>query len=260
MQVVALQWNSDWQDSQKNLSRLKIQLQTLSDALLPRQVKPRLVVLPELFHGGFSMAPERFAVPLHGEFMQTLADMATEYQIHLLLGAAIRHDAVNHHYHNSALLFTPDAGLASQYIKQKPFTYAEEETVYQPGKGALLFNIGSFRCSCFICYDLRFPELFREVAKQVDVIFVLANWPESRQSHWEVLLKARAIENQCYIVGVNRLGHDGNDLHYVGGSMVISPLGEVLCYGDQHTEWIDAALEGEKVMQVRRQFPFLADM
>ena len=129
-----------------------------------------------------------------------------------------------------------------------------------PGNEQVVFEVDGIKSSIFICYDLRFPELFRKVAKDINVIFVIANWPEVRQPHWESLLQARAIENQCFIVGVNRIGKDGNDLIYGGGSNVFSPLGENLSRGGKNQEYIVTDLDTAEVGAVRERFPFLQDM
>jgi predicted amidohydrolase len=112
----------------------------------------------------------------------------------------------------------------------------------------------------FICYDLRFPEIFRQIAEEVEVIFVIANWPHTREMHWQNLLIARAIENQCFIVGVNRIGNDGVGLKYNGSSMVINPSGEVLLQTDKITEYDTCDIDISMVSKTRKDFPFLEDI
>jgi predicted amidohydrolase len=260
MKIASIQWDaaweSRWEESLVDIERLQKQIIAVVDK------GAQVVVLPELFHSGFSMHPERFAPPLRSVMVDQLAQWAQDFQCYLIVGVAIADDTVSvpPAYRNSALVFNPQGELITNYIKQKGFSYAQEQLAYLPGLGNALFDIAGVPCSVFICYDLRFPELFRQVAKQVAIIFVIANWPEARQSHWEALLKARAIENQCFIVGVNRIGRDGNDLNHIGGSMVIDPLGEVRSYAKATDVFIMTEIETSQVAQVRQQFPFLQDM
>jgi predicted amidohydrolase len=128
------------------------------------------------------------------------------------------------------------------------------------GDNVTTFDIDGLPSSIFICYDLRFPEVFRKVAKQVQAIFVIANWPSERVEHWNALLKARAIENQCFIIGVNRTGIDGNGIHYSGSSCVIDPTGSFICSGGESEEYLVSDFDSAQVSKVRAQFPFLRDM
>jgi predicted amidohydrolase len=128
------------------------------------------------------------------------------------------------------------------------------------GDNVTTFCIDGVSCSVFICYDLRFPEVFRKVAKQVQAIFVIANWPCERVEHWNALLKARAIENQCFMIGVNRTGIDGNGIRYCGASCIIDPMGSFICSGSQSDEYLVCAFDSARVNEVRSQFPFLKDM
>lgn len=260
MKIASLQWSGVWEENSSNIDSLHSQLSQIMGQGGQQAQKIDVVVLPELFHSGFSMHPERFT-SMAGELLNNLAKLAGEFGIYLIAGVAEAEvDGEDIIFRNSAWVFNPSAGRAARYIKQMPFSYANEQAIYLPGNQPSLFDVNGIMCSLFICYDLRFPELFRKVAREVEVIFVIANWPESRQSHWEILLKARAIENQCFIVGVNRVGRDGNDLNYIGGSMVINPLGEVLSYGQVTDEVIFTEIETSQVQQVRKQFPFLQDM
>lgn len=262
MKVSCLQWNSDWEDSQANLDRLEaaIKLATAND--FSGSNRPSVVILPEMFNSGFSISPESFAEPLDGPLFETLSSLAKNYHCYLIAGAAIEEGETEqtHKFENSALVFNPAGQLISHYVKQMLFSFAKEQQAYSPGHKSKPFEIGGTPCATFICYDLRFPELFRAVAKSVEVVFVIANWPEERQLHWEALLKARAIENQCFMIGVNRIGTDGNGLSYAGGSMVISPLGEVLVQGSPTDELIQVTITDSLAKETRQSFPFLQDM
>lgn len=254
MNIIGFQWNPVWQDTQANLQALNSALESLFEKT---DSDIDVVVLPEVFLSGFSMQPSLFAEELGGPSIQSLKSYAQLYKCYLIAGVAIQ---ANEQVFNSALVISPLGGLLANYQKQKLFAYADEHKSYKAGKIPAVFKINEINCAVFVCYDLRFPELFRQVAKDIEVIFVIASWPESRQSHWEALLKARAIENQCFIVGVNRIGTDGNNRQYAGGSMIISPLGEQLAYGGKTDQQINAIIEPEQTLQVRQQFPFLVDM
>jgi len=259
LKIASLQWSGVWEESSSNIDSLCSQLTEIMGQGQQEQ-KIDIVVLPELFHSGFSMHPERFTSMADG-LLSNLAKLAGQFGIYLIAGVAEAEvDGEDAIFRNSGWVFTPYGERSARYIKQMPFSYANEQAIYLPGNQPSLFDLNGVTCSLFICYDLRFPELFRKVAKEVEVIFVIANWPESRQSHWETLLTARAIENQCFIVGVNRVGRDGNDLNYIGGSMVINPLGQLLSYGKATDEVIITEIETSQVQQVRKQFPFLQDI
>ncbi|GAB6069653.1 carbon-nitrogen family hydrolase [Thiomicrorhabdus hydrogeniphila] len=266
MNIVALQWQAIWQDSSANLALLK---QSIDRLMNPSQIvaqnKPDVIVLPEIFHGGFSMQPSYFAESIEGDVSQCLMRLAQQYQCNIVAGVAqktVRSNCQGKQvtYYNTALAFDKTGQNIGRYIKQKPFSFAQEQAVYEPGYKPQIIQINNEPFALFVCYDLRFPELFRQVAKKVKGIIVIANWPAQRQMHWEVLLKARAIENQCFMIGVNRIGQDGNNLDYLGGSMVISPLGEVIAYANETADILWANIDLKQTNQIRHQFPFLDDM
>lgn len=252
MKVICAQFDSVWQDAAANIE----QLQTLMQQCMLTQ--PDVVVLPELFHSGFSMDIANIVQSRSGPLYQQLSQLAQQYCVYLIAGVAL--DAEHKKALNSALVFDRNGVEQACYVKNHPFTYGKEEQFYQAGNQQIVFEIEQTPCTVFICYDLRFPELFRKLARQVEMTFVIANWPASRQAHWQTLLRARAIENQCFMVGVNRIGDDGNGLHYAGGSMVVDPLGEVLCSMQADEAWQLTEIDVAQVKQVRQQFPFLQDM
>ena len=262
MNILVMQWNTAWQDTRANLNKfekaLLIQLNQITN-------KIDLVVLPELFHAGFSMQPELFSESVEGEVSQTLANMAKQHSINIVAGVAQRKVRSNCegkqvNFFNTALAFNSKGEQIGSYVKQRLFGYANEDKRFTAGYKPEIIDISGEPFALFICYDLRFPELFREVANKVKGFIVLANWPEARQVHWEALLKARAIENQCFVIGVNRIGQDGNGLYYGGGSSVISPQGALLLYADKNTEFSAVEINLQEVDEVRKQYPFLKDM
>jgi len=259
IKVGLLQFNSDWESTENNLHILQTRL-----AALPKGSFD-LLVLPELFHSGFSMQPELFAESIEGEVSQALTNLAKQNSTNIVAGVAQQkvHSNCNGKqvsFFNTALAFNNEGEQVGSYAKQRLFSYASEDKTYTAGYKPEIINISGEPFALFICYDLRFPELFREVANKVKGFIVLANWPEIRQAHWEALLKARAIENQCFVIGVNRIGQDGKGLHYGGGSSVISPQGELLLYVDKNTEFSAVEIDLQEVDEVRKQFPFLEDM
>jgi omega-amidase len=207
-------------------------------------------VFPEMSLSGFSMQTSKATMVEAG--LKSLKQALKP----VLFGCAIVEDSK---CFNRA--YVMDQGkVLHHYDKQKMFPLIHEASHYQKGKCSSIFKLPSsgHYASVFICYDLRFAELFRNIAEQVSVIFVIANWPSSRQQHWRKLLMARAIENQCFVIGVNRLGEDGNGIHYSGGSLVIDPNGEVIA--DLHngeSECVEIDLE--EVKTIRQRFPFLED-
>jgi predicted amidohydrolase len=159
---------------------------------------------------------------------------------------------------NRFLLVGPD-GTRHHYDKLHPFTFADEHQHYRAGDEAVTVDIGGLRISLFVCYDLRFANAFWERATGTDVYLVVANWPESRRNHWRTLLRARAIENQAYVVGVNRVG-EAAGLTYAGDSVILDPSGEVLAEGVDHEEGVVIAdVDPGRVAEVRDAFRFLPD-
>jgi len=265
MKITCVQFNPVWQDVAANITNLKRQF-----ANQIAQEKPDVVVLPELFHCGFSMDTSTVVESRDGELYQALSQLAQTYAVTLIAGLALKtqepssitlaFEAALPRSSNVALVFDPSGNEQACYIKNYAFSMSGEHLHYQQGNQQVVFYVGDTPCSVFICYDLRFPELFRKVTKAVEVIFVIANWPESRQSHWQALLTARAIENQCFVVGVNRIGQDGYGLDYAGGSMVVNPLGDTMCKLSRACEYHQIEVDPTEVQALRARYPFLKDM
>ncbi len=215
-----------------------------------------LVVFPEMCTTGYTMESAAFAEPLSGPSVAGLAAAARTSGIHLMAGVSTRaYEVGRERFFNSCLLFSPEGELRGEYRKQRLFAYAGEHDSYAPGTAPTVWEVGEVRIAPFVCYDLRFPELFRAVAPEVDAVVLVANWPASRRAHWDVLVPARAIENQCFVVAVNRRGAGGG-LEYDGGSAVFGPWGERLAAaGDPAIATLDPA----EVARVRRHFPFTED-
>ena len=215
----------------------------------------RVIVLTEMFATGFSMSPERIAEDEGGPSEQFLIDQACQYKAWLIASVAQR--GGDGRYRNNAVVAGPDGGV-SRYSKIHPFSYAHEDEHYAAGTTHLTVDIDGLRATVFICYDLRFADEFWGSALGTDLYVVPANWPEPRRDHWRALLRARAIENQAYVVGANRVGA-AKDVAHRGDSAIIDPLGRTLAEASVGEAVLVAEVSAESVASVRSEFPFLAD-
>jgi omega-amidase len=220
-----------------------------------RAAGARLVVLPETSTTGFTMDSSRWAEEMGGPDSTKLKSIARINGVWLVAGRAVR--MPDGAARNVAMVINPEGELVGAYRKQRLFAFGGEDKAYAPGDGPIMVTIDGVRVCPFICYDLRFPELFRAVAKRVDLFLVIANWPAARRAHWDVLLRARAIENQAFVVGVNRTG-EGGGLSYDGGSAAWSPWGEPLAATSSEPAIVH--VDPSEVVRVRTKYPFLDDM
>jgi omega-amidase len=204
---------------------------------------------------GFTMDADKFAEPPNGPSTRALSAIAKDHELWIIAGLSMRREG---RYLNSALAFAPDGSLAATYDKQRLFGYAKETTIYSAGTEPCVVQIGGLSLGLFVCFDLRFPELFQAVAPEVDACVVIANWPSARQRHWEVLTQARAIENQCYVVAVNRVG-EGDGLEYVGGSLILDPWGTRCDRSAPNSSLRIGELSRSTVAEVRTSFPLSSD-
>lgn len=246
--VTLIQSDLAWEDVAANLARF--------DAVVDRLEAPSdLIVLPEMFSTGFSMNAARLAEPMTGPAVTWLRRTAKARNA-VLTGSVMIEESGR--YFNRLVWARPDGSLAT-YDKRHLFRYAGEEKVYTAGEGQITPVCRGWRIRPFICYDLRFPVWTRNLNLAYDVALFVANWPERRSAHWRALLVARAIENQCYVIAVNRVGRDGNGLAYDGGSMVISPTGETLMEGLFEEATPTVTLRRDLLEQYRKDFPTWMD-
>lgn len=253
MNVIALQFDIAWENKPANFEKVR--------GLIAQAKPPRdsLVVLPEMFATGFSMNVDTIAELGEGPTQQFLANTAIAFGVFLIAGAARRgHDG---RARNQALAFSPEGELIGTYAKMHPFTPGGETDHYTAGEQPTAFRWIDCQVSPFVCYDLRFPESFREVAAtyQPELFTVIANWPEKRIHHWVRLLQARAIENQAYVAGVNRVGSDPF-YAYPGRSLIIDPQGEIITDAGDREGVIRAELDLATLRKYREGLPFLADL
>ncbi len=216
-----------------------------------------VAVLPEMFAVGFSMRPERIAEAEDGPTSKWLASMARTLGVAIIGGVPVRTGAG---YENQALAFEARGALLARYTKVHPFTFAGEHEHFTAGRVFPVFSLGGLRFGLAVCYDLRFPEVYRRLSgKGAEVLVTVANWPAARVHHWSLLLRARAVENVAYSIGVNRIG-SGGGLDYPGAAATIHPTGEVLVEGGKAEAVLFAEIQGEEIRQCRAEFPFLDDV
>lgn len=246
-----------WEDKTKNLALFT---QKISEAILQQ---PDVIVLPEMFTTGFTMHSREFAEEMSGESVVWMQQQAKKHQI-VLTGSIIIKE--NDGYYNRLLWVFPD-GQMEYYDKRHLFRMANENDFFAAGKKRLIINYKGWRICPMVCYDLRFPVWSRNTDFQnsskntvYDCLIYVANWPEARVSHWEKLLEARAIENQCFVVGVNRIGKDGNGIPYSGSSAIIHPKGNKLSITKPHQENIETiTLLRDELEAYRTKFPAWQD-
>jgi omega-amidase len=252
LRVALGEYDTGWHDPAGSLDRAE---RVVADAA---RAGARLVVLPEMCATGFTMDAERWAEPLDGPSARRLAGMAAAHGVWLLAGLAVRAASEPVAY-NVAALLDPSGAVAATYRKQRLFGFAGEHASYGAGVEPVVAVVDGVRIAPFVCYDLRFPELLRRVAREVDAMVVIANWPAARRAHWDVLVRARAIENLCYVVAVNRTGRGGT-LDYDGGSAAHDPWGEPMD-APAHASGAPAvvSIDPARVADVRARYRFLDD-
>lgn len=221
--------------------------------------KTEVVILPEMFSTGFSMQPALLAETMDGDSVQWMKRMAAKKKI-ILTGSLIIKEG--EHFYNRLLWVLPNGELG-YYDKRHRFAFAGEDQHYSCGNKRLVAQVKGWKINLQICYDLRFPVWARQQSNaegpEFDVLIYVANWPERRNHAWKTLLTARAIENQAFVLGVNRVGNDGNNIYHSGNSMVVDPLGEVLYHKEHDEDIFSITLQKEILNEVRTKFPFWKD-
>lgn len=257
MKVAAVQHDIVWEDRAATLRHLEPLVGTAAAA------GARLVVLTEMFPTGFSLEPARVAEAEDGPTTDFLLRRAEAEGVWLCGSVAIwpagtDPTAPGARAVNRFLLAGPQGSLA-HYDKLHPFTYAGEHDRYAPGtRRGVILEVEDVRVAPFVCYDLRFADEFWDLAPAVDCYVVVANWPAARRTHWQALLVARAIENQAYVVGANRVG-EGDGIAYAGDSRIVAPSGEVLAGAAEIETVLVADVDPKVVGATRDRYPFLAD-
>ena len=251
MKVAAWQMDLVWGSAARNLARAEEGIVKAAEA------GAQWVVLPEMFATGFMMNATRAAEPLV-ETEERLSALAARLGVGIIGGMAAAGGADDGRGVNLAQAWGPDGRHRARYEKIHPFSYAGEDRHYRGGQRLVRFEAEGVRIGLFVCYDLRFPEIFRAAAESVDLVVVIANWPTRRRHAWRTLLMARAMDCQCFVLGVNRVG-EGGGLEYGGDSMLVDPLGDILAEAVGEEALVMGEVCPERVRQIRRQFPFLKD-
>jgi omega-amidase len=270
LRITLLQTVLFWEDKAANLQMLEEKINGLRG-------RTEIVVLPEMFTTGFTMNPRPLAETMNGESLERVRRLARENRL-IITGSLIIED--NGHYYNRLIWVLPN-GQVGTYDKRHLFAFAGEDIVYTPGQKRLIASVKGWKINLQICYDLRFPVWARQQNREFanasgteagpeeaatpasgpeyDVLVYVANWPEQRILAWKTLLQARAIENQCYVIGVNRVGKDGNGQVYNGSSSVIGPLGDILYQRAGEEDIFTVTLEEKDLNIAREKFPFWKD-
>lgn len=251
MHVALVQLDIAWEDKAANFARV--------ETLLAATPPPRgsLVVLPEMFASGFSMNLAVTQQSAAREDETFLAALARKHGVFVVCGVVS--PGAGAMGRNESVVFTPAGELAARYAKIHPFSLGGEAQGHEAGTEIVTFPWSGFTVAPFVCYDLRFPEIFRAAASRgANLFVVIALWPVKRQQHWLTLLQARAIENQAYVIGVNRVGTDP-DFTYAGRSVVVDPHGVIITDAGEREQVLHAALDLEVVTAWRRDFPALRD-
>ncbi|TXH53385.1 MAG: amidohydrolase [Bacteroidia bacterium] len=248
LHISLVQPDIEWENKAANFAQYEHQIANIKE-------KKEIIVLPEMFTTGFSMHPERFAETMDGEAVSWMKQMAQQHRC-ILTGSLMIEEQGQ--YFNRLIWMMPN-GAYYTYDKRHLFAFAQEDQHYTAGNKRLVVSVNGWKICLVVCYDLRFPVWLRNQSQEYDALIVVANWPERRAHAWKSLLMARAIENMSYVLGVNRVGIDGNGINHSGDSCVISPIGEVLWEQKDQAVVHTMTLDKNHLMNCRTQFPFLND-
>ncbi|MDF2436002.1 MAG: Nitrilase/cyanide hydratase and apolipoprotein N-acyltransferase [Bacteroidota bacterium] len=246
--ITLIQSDLSWENPKENLEMFSKKISAITE-------KTDLILLPEMFTTGFSMAPEKFAEDLNGPTVQWMKEKAREKNC-VITGSFVCLE--NDNFYNRLIWMNPD-GAYSVYDKRHLFSMGDENHHYAAGHEKIIEEINGWKICPLICYDLRFPVWSRNT-EGFDLLIYIANWPERRSHPWKTLLLARAIENQCYVAGLNRIGKDGNQIYHSGDSAVINFKGEIISdipSKEESTKTI--TLNYEELVEFRKVFPVLKD-
>jgi predicted amidohydrolase len=264
--VTTIQPDLQWEDKSTNLRRLEEKIDGIAE-------RTELVILPEMFSTGFSMRPELLAERMDGPTVDWMRTMAARKKI-ILTGSVIIEEEGK--YFNRLIWMLPN-GQYGYYDKRHRFAYAGENEHYSAGHKRLIASVKGWKVLLLVCYDLRFPVWSRQAPQEraaapgdaghpqdtreleYDLIIYVASWPQRRSLAWKTLLQARAIENQAYVIGVNRVGNDGNNIAHTGDSMIIDPLGEILYHEVDKEDVFTLTLQKDQLETTRQRFPFWKD-
>lgn len=248
LKVTLLQAYLFWENINKNLQNLSLKLSAIRE-------KTDIIILPEMFTTGFTMNVKDLAEEMGGKTMQWMQEKANRYDA-VVTGTIIIKE--NNNYYNRLIWMRPN-GTYEYYDKKHLFGMAKEDETFTAGNKKLIVELNGWKIMPVICYDLRFPVWLRNHNEYYDLLLVVANWPEKRAKHWNTLIPARAIENQAYIIALNRVGHDGNEIYYSGDTTCLDPKGDVVYYKRDEEDLYTFTIYKEEVAKTRLEMPFLKD-
>ncbi|RZK50288.1 MAG: nitrilase family protein [Pedobacter sp.] len=249
LKVTVFQAYLFWENIDKNLNNITLRLKS------GVKEKTDLIILPEMFNTGFTMNVIPLAENMDGKTMNWMHTTA-KYFDSVVCGSLIIKEKDN--FFNRLIWMQPD-GSYEYYDKHHLFKMGEEDKYFTPGQKQLIVNLKGWKIRLGICYDIRFPVWLRNAESAYDIILIVASWPDKRANHWRTLIQARAIENQSYVIGVNRVGHDGNQVYHGGHSMCIDPHGNTVYYKPEDEDLYTFSINYTELVKIRRQFPFLQD-
>ena len=255
LRFTLIQTHLFWEDKAANLQMLEQKLRQLPE-------DTHVVILPEMFSTGFSMQPELLAETMEDATITWMKNLAAELKIILTGSIMVREEGDGGAKYFNRLLWVLPNGQLGYYDKRHLFAVGDEDKHYTPGDKRFIASVNGWKINLQICYDLRFPVWARQSnpdTPEYDVLIYIANWPERRAHAWKTLLAARAIENQCYVIGVNRVGEDGKGIYHSGESMIVNPLGEVLYHKAHEEDIFTIELQQHELQQIRQTLPFLRD-
>ena len=244
--ISLIQFDIAWENKMKNLESLTQKIQGIKDT--------HVILLPELFATGFSMNTE-LAEGMDGSIMNWLEDTAKKSR-KIIAGSIMIKEG--DFIFNRFIWMLPN-GQFHQYDKRHLFSYAKEDDYFNAGETRLFVSVNGWRINVQICYDLRFPVWARQSKEPYDILINVANWPQKRILAWDTLLKARAIENQCFVIGANRVGTDGNEIYYNGNSVIIDPLGAEIVKSEHQEAVLTHTFVAADLLDIRNHFSFLKD-
>lgn len=246
--VTLIQTELLWEDIESNIAAFDEKIDRLNE-------DTDLIVLPEMFTTGFTMNAKEFAQDMSGPSIKWLKKKSQQKNADIVGSIIIRSEG---NFYNRLVWAKPD-GKMFTYDKKHLFSFSGEEKVYGAGRKKITVDLLGWKIRPFICYDLRFPIWTRNLEPLYDIAIFIANWPEKRSMHWKLLLQARAIENQCFVLGVNRVGKDGNGYPHSGDSSIIDPNGKIIFQKRNEPCTFTTILSYSKMQDYRKYFPALMD-
>ncbi len=258
--ITLIQTSLFWEDKKANLQMLLQKIESIKE-------RTEVIILPEMFSTGFSMNTKSLSEEMDGETIKWMKKITSSKKV-ILTGSIIIHE--DGKYFNRLIWMLPD-GNFGYYDKRHLFAFANEDKHYTPGNKRFIASVKGWKINLLICYDLRFPVWARQSHQrnytgkeelqqpEYDLLVYVANWPDKRIPAWKTLLQARAIENQSYVIGVNRVGTDAQNINYCGHSMMIDPMGEIIYERPNEEDVFTFTLQKEKLHEVREKLPFLKD-